>query len=74
MQYTYISLCKLLTELGSNDYPVAKSTHSTQVLVSKYQFLLKEPELLGRVVAFSAREGIIQTILEYLVGLKCKGV
>lgn len=45
-QYTHTSSCQL-TGPGSDDTPVAKSTPSTQVLVSNTTPAEKEPELLG---------------------------
>lgn len=69
-KYRYISICDLvyrhtfpcgscLTGLESKDNPVATSIPSAQILVSKYHFLLKEPEFLGKVIDFSIKERIM---------------
>ena len=49
-----------LREPRSNETPIAMSKPSAQILISKYHFLIKEPEFLGEMVDCRAKAGNTQ--------------
>ena len=49
-----------LREPRSNETPIAMSKPSAQILISKYHFLIKEPEFLGEMVDSRAGSRKIQ--------------